>query len=201
MKPHNALGVDRIAFFSDAVIAIAITLLVIELKLPEGVNDQSDLWSLLIKIFPKLASYVLSFSVIALIWEAHHRMFTVIERYDRTLIWLNTIFLLFVAFLPFPTAIYGDAPNNPQAIIFYNATIAIIGFSRAGLWSYVSRNRRLIDKTMKQSLIRAEFLRAVLIPAVFVVTMPIAVVAPSIVPFCWALVIPLSFIARKRLDD
>jgi uncharacterized membrane protein len=100
------MGVDRIAFFSDAVMAIAITLLVIELKLPEQ-EGEASIWHQLGEMHPKLLGYFLSFGVIALFWETHHRMFTLLQRYDRGLIWLNVLFLMFLGLLPFSTSVFG----------------------------------------------------------------------------------------------
>ena len=95
---------DRIVNLSDAVFAIAMTLLVLDLRvpdLPEGLVD-SELPAALLSLWPKYLGYVLSFVVIGTFWVIHHSIFRSIRRYDRTLLWLNFLFLMFVAFVPFP---------------------------------------------------------------------------------------------------
>ncbi len=96
---------DRIVFFSDAVFAIALTLLVLDIKVPEIPDDlvADELPAQLLALWPKYFGYVLSFVVIISFWNIHHSIFSGISGYDRGIIWLNTIFLMFVAFVPLPS--------------------------------------------------------------------------------------------------
>src|SRR5215212_7039470 len=103
-----SLGFERVVFFSDAVFAIVITLLVLpltaEIDLPEESADIAhEIW----QHWPTMLSFVISFLVIGQFWIAHHRMFSHLRGYDRPLIWLNLVSLLSVCFLPFPTAVLG----------------------------------------------------------------------------------------------
>jgi len=101
-RTEDSRELDRIVFFSDAVFAIAITLLVLDIQVPEIPERLVDerLPERLLELWPKYLSYVLSFLVILMYWMAHHSTFTAIKRYDRGLIWLNSLFLMCVAFLP-----------------------------------------------------------------------------------------------------
>ena len=103
------LSTSRIEAFSDGVFAIVITLLVIDLKVPQIAGDISvELGSRLFDLWPKLLSYLLSFVIVGVYWVAHHHVFHYICRVDRIALWLNLFFLMSVAFVPFPTALLGE---------------------------------------------------------------------------------------------
>ena len=103
------MDLERLVFFSDGVMAIAITLLVVELSIPAATEDVGDA---LLDRWPQMLSFVLSFLVIGIFWMAHHRIFRYVANLDQRLIWLNLLFLMCVAFLPFPTAVLGDHDNS-----------------------------------------------------------------------------------------
>src|SRR5690242_8436155 len=109
VRPPIHDEVERIVFFSDAVFAIALTLLAIDLRLPPSDAPVADL---LRGMRPALFSFFVSFIVIGVMWMAHHRMFTFIERNDTVLMTTNLILLLTVTFLPFPTSVLGQRPND-----------------------------------------------------------------------------------------
>ena len=106
-------GIGRILALSDGVFAIAITLLIIAIAIPATTSD-ADLPKALLSLWPRYLAYVLSFLVIARFWVTHHLAFRLINRYDATLVWLNLLLLMFVAFLPFPTAVLGEHRGRPR---------------------------------------------------------------------------------------
>jgi uncharacterized membrane protein len=189
------LGLERLIFFSDAVIAIAITLLVLDLRLPEasGAPLAAQLWDLSSSVL----SFFMSFAVIGLFWEAHHRLFGYIERFDRTLLWLNLLFLLFIAFLPFPTSVLGKH-WSATAIVFYAAALAVTGIARALIWSYAV-SRRFVAPDVPPALIRAETWRSWAVPAVFLLSVALAAFNPGLAPFAWALLAPVSIAGRRQI--
>jgi uncharacterized membrane protein len=127
-------GLGRLLALADGVFAIALTLLVIEIALPEGTSD-ARLGAALVALGPRYFAYVLSFAVIARFWIAHHRVFRYIRGYDDTLIWLNFLFLMLVAFLPFPTSVLGAHGNTPTGAAFYGAVLVCTSAaSGAPLW-------------------------------------------------------------------
>src|SRR5262245_9395560 len=120
----QGIGTGRIEAFSDGVFAIAITLLVLNLKVPELPPDAPP-GALLPALFEDLTSiqaYVLSFLVVGLFWMTHHRLFSYIQRYDALLVWMNLLMLLFVSVIPFPTAILGRY-GGPVALRLYDMTL------------------------------------------------------------------------------
>src|SRR5260221_6007582 len=120
----KSVELERVVFFSDAVFAIAITLLVLELRMPERLAEPAPDHQLavgLLHLIPKFLSYAISFWLIGLYWWVHHRLFRHIRRWDEGLIWLNLHFLFLVAVLPFPVALVGSWGDRRGAEVFYAA--------------------------------------------------------------------------------
>ena len=185
---HESLQFERLLFFSDAVFAIAITLLAIELRLPEiaGELAAQELPVAVKHMWPQFISFTISFLVIALFWTSHHRLFGIIQRHDHRLIWLNMLMLFGLAFLPFPTAMLGKYGDTRYATIFYAVTVGMIGVVWAGLWVYASRGHRLLDPHYPATDIR-HITRSVLItPAVFGLSIPMAFFDVDVARLIWA---------------
>lgn len=183
-------ALDRIIFFSDAVFAIAITLLALELRVPEMPIDQvaTEMPRQLAAMTPKFISFILSFLIIGSYWAAHHRDFQYIKRNDQRLIWINLLLLMFVAFLPFPTAMLGSYPAQQYTVTLYAACLALMGFVRALLWWYASRNYRLIDKELDPSRITRLNRRGLIVPLIFLLSIIAAIFNPMIAMWSWGLV-------------
>jgi len=131
--------IDRIILFSDAVFAIAITLLIIEIKSPEIHHDYNDdqIWTQLRFLLPKFCGFALSFWVIAVYWRSHHRIFGFVNQYTNRLIMLNFFFLFTLVLMPFSSAYYSE--NTPYAVpyYFYNFNIILTGAANYILIRYV----------------------------------------------------------------
>lgn len=184
--PQEGLSLERIVFFSDAVIAIAITLLAIEIRLPEPGHEGGDaLMAALSGLWPRYLSFVISFLVIGSFWWVHHRAFRAVRRYDEALIWLNLLFLLCVVFLPFASAVLGEHGNEPVAATFYAACVAATGLVETALWVYASRHHRLLDDDVPPRAIRLATLRAITPPAVFLLSIPLIWANPYAAMACW----------------
>jgi uncharacterized membrane protein len=195
MKSKREQNLERIIFFSDAVIAIAITLLVLDLHLPEG--RSSSLSVQLLHLYPKFISFFVSFAVIGLFWEAHHRLFGYIKDYDRGLIWLNLLFLFFIAFIPFPTSVMGNNWSGTSAI-FYAGTLIFTGLARAAIWRHAVR-RRLIEENLAAAVVKTETWRGITVPVVFLISIPFAMRSPTLASICWILLVPISTVGRRRI--
>jgi uncharacterized membrane protein len=143
---EEAGEVERLAFFSDAVFAIAMTLLVVELERPQVPEDASAraLRDALLDRWPDVLSYAVSFLVVGLYWAGHHRLLRWVARADRRLVWGNLLVLLGVAFVPYPTAVLGDYAPNPTAVVFYAATLAAVGALWWATWRHAWRTDLLV---------------------------------------------------------
>ncbi|HLX20472.1 MAG TPA: TMEM175 family protein [Gaiellaceae bacterium] len=147
-------GTTRLETFSDGIFAIAATLLVLEFS----VSSSHDLAHDLLHIWPSYLAYVTSFSTIGIIWMNHHHTVSLIDRTDRTMLFLNNLLLMAIAFLPFPTKLVGDylrRDGEQAAVLAYAATFVIMAALHAVWWMYARRDRRLIAATVPDSALRA----------------------------------------------
>ncbi len=197
---EDQLGLERIVFFSDAVMAIAITLLAIDLRVPEvdpGLASQ-QLAARLSSIGPHLMTFIISFIVIGIYWISHHRYFGYIRRYDTRLILLNFLFLFFIVCMPFVASLLGQYVLVPVALIAYTAAIAALGFSMALIWWYSSSGHRLIEAEVSAEIIRTINVRLFVAPIMFLIAIPFAFVSSIAVIIVWWLS-PLAVILVTRL--
>ncbi|MDX1980080.1 MAG: TMEM175 family protein [Bryobacteraceae bacterium] len=121
------LRLTRIEALSDGVFAIIVTLLVLELKAP-GLTDRasvSELGQRLISLLPKFLSWLISFIIVCKFWLNHHHVLAQARHANYALVWLNSIFLMFQSFVPFPTALMGEYPENPLAVSFFGWVLAL----------------------------------------------------------------------------
>jgi uncharacterized membrane protein len=193
----DRLGVERVAFFSDAVFAIAITLLVIEITVPEGDLTEAQLTHELGRLGPKFFSFGLSFWVIGRFWISHHVTFQYLRRWDLPMLWINLFWLACIVFLPFPTAVLGNHIALPGAARLYAATVTVTGLASTLLWWYATGRGRLVDEDLDPRLRRSMLLRALAVPVVFGLSIPlVTVLVPiggrriSLAPLLWLLLIP-----------
>src|SRR5215204_4030683 len=157
----------RIEAFSDGVFAIAITLLIIEIGVPhlEDEPPGTTLPAALVGLWPSFLAYVISFLQIGVIWANHHNRFRFIARSDHILLFLNILFLMCVAFIPFPTALLADylrGAERATAGAVYAGTLAVTAVFFTLLWLYAATNYRLIDRNLDPFLVRAMTRRYVL---------------------------------------
>jgi uncharacterized membrane protein len=187
-------GTDRLQFFSDAVFAIAMTLLVLEIRLPEGADD--DLWGALGSIWPSFFAYALSFAIIGLNWITHHRKFRFIPRFDDGLLRINLFFLFAVAFLPFPTSVIADHGSETAAVVLY--AVAVSSLSLLQLWIWVHAYRAgLMTKDVDEGIFRLVRRNLLPVPIVFLGSIPFAFWLEGAATFIWILLLPVSLIVNR----
>jgi uncharacterized membrane protein len=148
----------RLEAFSDGVIAIAITLLVLEIRVPH-IEDASPeaLWQALRDLWPNYLGYVISFATIGIMWANHHTIFRLIVRTDHYLVVTNLLFLLFLAAVPFPTALMADYLGHPGervGVIVYSGWFLLTALSYNLLWRYASTGNRLLDADANPATVR-----------------------------------------------
>jgi TMEM175 potassium channel family protein len=136
----------RLEAFSDGVFAIAITLLIIEIHVP-GREHAETLGHELLSLWPSYLGYLTSFLTIGVMWINHHHVFSYVVRADRTMLLLNTVLLLLIAFVPFPTAVLAqfiEGDGARAAAVLYGATLTLTAIVFFAWWRYASSDRRLI---------------------------------------------------------
>jgi uncharacterized membrane protein len=173
-RPGQELA--RMLALSDGVFAIAITLLVLQLTVPEISSGAvaAKLASRLVSAIPEIVTYCIGFAVIAMYWVGHRRTFLVIVKTDGVLTLLNLVVLLFIAFMPFPTAALGKYGNTNVAVVFYAVTLAAAGAAMLALWLYAALGHRLISRDVSSRAILHHSLRAALPVIVFLLSIPLA---------------------------
>lgn len=192
---------DRLIALSDGVIAIAITLLVLEITVPSVPpgSSLSVLPALVLEQWHEFVGYVLSFLVIGLYWVLHRKVFIHIEQHDRGLLWLNLLFLLMVAFVPYGTSLFTAYPNQ-FGISVYAGVLALTGFSLALLWNYASR-QDLLEEGLTSRIVLVQEARFFASPLVFILSIAVAAVDPTLAVLTWVLLVPINAVLQSRLAD
>ena len=200
VEQERSVGLERLIFFSDAVFAIVITLLVLpltaEIELPDGGQDlTAHVWAQ----WPRVLSFLLSFLVIGQFWIAHHRMFEYVRRYDQGLLWLNLVSLLTVSFMPFPTALIGARLETDAAfpVVLYAASMTVSSFALTASWLYAVR-RRLVDQSVPEAEVRAFTGRALATSAVFLLSVAAAFLGLPVAVLFWLVLLPLARVLLAR---
>ncbi|MBV1851359.1 TMEM175 family protein [Catellatospora tritici] len=196
--PRDSVEFGRVLSFSDGLFAIAMTLLVVEVGVPKLVHegDIRELARDLSDLIPNFVGFFLSFAVIGRYWIAHHQMFSLLRGVDLGMIMRNLVYLAFVAFLPFPTALLGDYFSNPLAISVYAVVAAIV----SGLEVVLLRHAYRAD--LLRVRIRPEVLRwgtmASLSPVVlFALSIPVAYWNTGAAVAVWFLSIPVGIYLNR----
>src|SRR6476661_2822160 len=164
---------ERMILFSDAVFAIAITLLVIEIKVPhlEGEITDANLASSLLHLIPSLFGFVMSFFIIGIYWTVHHKIFGFLENYDNKLIWYNLLFLFSIILMPFTSALYGEyyQPNITLPHIIYTANICFTGLWNALLVKHIADPKAKLSNTYADPhFLKLAYARTFMMPILFV---------------------------------
>jgi uncharacterized membrane protein len=186
---------DRLVFFSDAVFAIAMTLLIVELRVPEV--SGTDLGPALIELVPGYLTFMLSFLVVGVVWMSHHRKFRAIVRYNQNLVRLNLLLLLFVASIPLPTGILGAYGDTRLSVYVYAATICVVGFLLTSIWVYAWHSQ-LVDPALPVAVYRYVLAQSFAIPGIFLLSIPLAIaIGPTAAEVSWVLAVPASLIISR----
>jgi uncharacterized membrane protein len=198
-EPETEPGIERIILFSDAVIAIAITLLVLDIKLPE-LPEQADSVALadaLRSISQKVGAYIVSFLVVGQFWYGHYLRFRSICRSDLRLIWLNLLFLMAIGFLPFASSVLSEHPNA-TAYALYDGTMAVVALLSAAIWGYAITGDRLVHPGLSPEIRRQSLVGPLLVAAVFIVSAIIAQFEVRAGHWVLLLLIPAALWRPKR---
>jgi uncharacterized membrane protein len=188
-------GSERLIAFSDAVMAVAITLLVLDLKLPEGVSD-AELPAVVAGNMHALWCYVLSFLVIGLLWMAHHRQFSYIRRTDGNLLWINLFYLLTIGFIPYVTSVMSDHSIALPTMV-YAGVLTVTCLLAAAMWGYAS-SAGLMSADVSAVDRRAGLLTPLMIAGVFALSIGVAALWGSGAgQWTWLLALPAGYLAHR----
>lgn len=180
---------ERIIFFSDAVFAIAITLLIIELKIPEIIRPitEGKLVDSLGFLIPKFIGFIISFFMIGLYWTIHHSMFGYVTNFTHKLLWINLFFLFGIVLMPFSTSFFSEyfMELKKTPVVIYTINISYLGLMNFFLWRYMTNPKRHLTEKLPPHLRSYRSFRALLVPAIFIIMLIWYLFSPS-----YALFIP-----------
>ncbi len=194
---------ERLILFSDAVFAIAITLLIIEIKVPHietNIND-SVVWNELLHLFPKFLGFVFSFFIIGIYWTVHHRLFSYLTNYDAKLIRLNLLFLFSIVLMPFTTALYSEfyQPNVHVPYLIYTANICLTGLFSYLLVKHLAYSKNNITTEFnEENLIKSAIAKSWMMPVIFLIGLIISYIFPAWVGRMAPMLIPLYLMVVNK---
>jgi uncharacterized membrane protein len=192
-REENEVEFSRIVAFSDGVFSIAITLLILNVSIEAKDVAAGGLWQAIWDQRENLLAYGISFAVIGRFWLVHHRFFGEVTAFDNRLIGLNLLYLGWIVLIPFSSQLLGDYGGQTPSVIVYAVNLAVVVL--LGLLMTSSARRAGLTsgdtETDRESRLRATF-----IAAVFLLSIPVAVVAPNYAPLLWLV---LFFDPTERL--
>lgn len=211
MKEHlhselkKEFQLERMILFSDAVFAIAITLLVIEMKVPEIAHNmvtEDKLAEALGELIPKFVGFLVSFFIIGLYWTVHHRMFGFVVNYNQRLLWLNLIFLLAVVLMPFSSGFYSEYIFRllKAPVILYVCNICFLGIMNFVLWQYISNPKRGLTEGLTRPIAKYYSFRAIMVPIMFVCMAMIYLFIPQYAVYI-PMLIPLFMLSIRKVYE
>ena len=197
-RRSEELEFDRVAFFSDAVFAIAMTLLVVGIGIPHV--RESEIGKHIGDKREEIFGFFLSFVVIGFYWLAHHRFFSKLVAVDVRFMKINLLYLAAIAFMPFPTAlvgIYGD--EQAVVIVLYAGTLGVASCREAVMFAH-AQHAALLRKRLDEQAFRNYMLASLAPAAVFALSVPIAIFYdPGIALLSWILIFPAEYFIAKYL--
>jgi TMEM175 potassium channel family protein len=181
--------VERLVFFTDAVFAIAITLLVIDLRIPDLAASGSGLWAALSDQAGYVFAFVVGFVVIGSYWIGHLRIFRVVAHANGVATWLNLGFLFWIVATPFATGVLGANPLTFDTVVFFAAVQAAAGFCQLMLWLYLTRHVELLRAVPPRPVVTGVAVQLARAPSVFLFSILVAIAAgPILATWTWPLI-------------
>src|SRR6478672_3609204 len=203
---------ERFIFFSDGVFAICITLLVIEIRVPNPdemhIFSDAALWNYLTKNSLTFLGFIISFGIIGHYWTVHHRIFGYAKSYTSGLLWLNLGFLFSVVLLPFHSGLLAEYGSDTHMFLPYGVYVAnmcLVGFMNCWLWLYVSNpSRNLLTHKISSARIRLGLYRSLIVPTVFLISFLLSFFSPVLsrfLPISIPIVLHWGMKGIERLAD
>jgi uncharacterized membrane protein len=172
----ETISIARLTSFSDGVFAIAVTLLVFNLKVPHIPANlvHQQLPSAMLGMLPNFSTYIISFLLVATYWTFHHRMMNLVERIDTPFLWMNIYYLLVISFIPFPSAFFGSYSHETFSFVFYVCCMITVNLMSMIMVVYASYKSRLIKKDLPPAIVKYLFYRLFAAFSVFILAIPLA---------------------------
>lgn len=179
--PKLDLTTRRIEALVDGVFAIAMTVLVLNLRPPPADSPltNAQLLKQLLADSPKFWNFVLSFLLLAIFWKVHHKHYHVIRRADQGLVWINVFMLMAVVLMPFSTSVYGEYHSLTTAAVLFELNLFLIGIFAFIQWAYATGSHRLVDKDLPAGVVRSGLYINLVVPILSIVAIGVAFYSPE----------------------
>lgn len=200
-RPAPSLSTARIETLADGVFAIVMTLLVFGIVVPaqEQVNELG-LTGALLTLVPNLISYFISFVILGVFWVGHHNQFFYIKRSDRTLLWINIAFLMFVALVPFSAGLLSRYGSEQISVIIYDINLILCGLTLYWHWLYGTRDNHLTHIPVDPAIRRLVVRRILLPPAFYFLSIVLSFISPEI-SIALDILIPVLYVLPSTIDQ
>lgn len=195
----HGLPPNRLETLADGIFAIAMTLLVLELRVPEHLGP-GELPSQLAALWPRFATFFISFVVLGIYWFAHHQIFQFVVRVNRTVVWLSIAFLMGAALIPFVASLLGSYPQDPVALGLYGLVLSLLAVLGYVIFWYVTGDRGLIDEKLDPLLVRKVRVWIATGPLISIGAIALAFVNPFLALLIY-LALPVLFILFNPVDS
>lgn len=172
------LATSRVEAFSDGVLAVVITLLVLEVKVPSDLKSDLALWRAIWGIAPVLLAWVVSFAFVLTFWVSHHYFFAALRRTDRGLLWLNGLFLLSVTLIPFPTGLVGTYPGYAAPLALLSGAMCLTSLSFLLMRLYATRHAGLLRDEIPKAQQRFALVQSAAAPALYALAIGLSLIWP-----------------------
>ena len=190
---------NRIEALSDGIFAIVMTLLVLELKVPHlQDNSNGELLRYLLSLSPVFISYVISFIILGIYWVGHHNQMHFIKKSDRTFLWLNLMFFMFVSLVPFSAALLGEFHTDQISVIIYGLNLSFCGLSLFLIWRHAIL-AKLTEESLSQDFINMVNTRILTTPVICLLAIGVSFINVSVSLVLLAAPI-IFYILPGRLD-
>jgi len=190
-KAHG-LPKNRLETLVDGVFAIAMTILVLELRAPQTLGP-GGLAQGLVDLGSRFATFLISFIVLGVYWFAHHQVFHFVLRVNRTLVWLNILFLMGIALVPFAASVMGAYTNDAIALSLYGGVLGLLAALGYLIWWYISGDRGLIEPGLDPALVHKVRVWLAIGPVITPVAIAVSFVSTTVALLIY-LTLPVVFI-------
>ena len=199
---RDSVEFARVLAFTDGLFAIAMTLLIVAVTVPHISPEDSihELADALNDLSPAFVSFFISFAVIGRYWLAHHQFISLLNAMDQAFIGLNLIYLAFIAFLPFPTALLGEYFSNPLSIVIYAIAVGVVSGMEVVLFRHAYR-RDLLRRKPTPEVYRFGVIASLSPLLFFAISIPVAFASTTVAVLIWFLTAPFGRMLERRAPE
>jgi uncharacterized membrane protein len=207
VEQKDSTRIIHLARLSDFIFALAMALMVIAFDMPDHVENMTnrEINSFLISQLQPLATYAITFTLIAFYWISHSQQFSYLRKTNVTHLWISVIYLMGLFLVPLSNDLVMTFPHNLGVKLWFNLNIAVIGFASSISWWYATRDRQLVDRNLHESTIRSVQVKTLIEPVFALISIGIAYWSQTAWDYSWLLLLfaynPLERFLNKSMQS